>query len=122
MSVIKKVIVAGSRNYTDYEEARAYIDLCLSRIRTEYDLVILSGGCRGADRLGERYAAERGYPVIRFPADWDTYGRSAGPIRNREMAEASDYVICFWDGRSRGTRQIIDCAEKLGKPVKIKQV
>ena len=122
MSVIKKVIVAGSRNYTDYEEARAYIDLCLSRIRTEYDLVILSGGCRGADRLGERYAAERGYPVIRFPADWDTYGRSAGPIRNREMAEASDYVICFWDGRSRGTRQIIDCAEKLGKPVKIKTV
>lgn len=123
MSVmIKRIIVAGSRDYNNYREAKKYIDFCISRIKEIYTLVFLSGGCKGADFLGEKYAAENNFPIEKFPADWKKYGRSAGARRNREMANLCDYVICFWDGKSRGTKLIIDYAIKIGKPIKIKFV
>ena len=53
--------------------------------------------------LGERYARENGFRIERYPADWKQYGKSAGPRRNMQMAEAGDDIICFWDGKSRGT-------------------
>lgn len=119
---VKRVVIAGCRDYTDYQEAKEYIDFCLSRIRKENHIIIVSGGASGADAMGERYADENGLAVERYPADWDQYGKSAGPIRNRQMAQAADYVICFWDGESRGTRSMIDFAEQYGKPVKIKRI
>lgn len=119
---VKRVVIAGCRDYTDYQEAKEYIDFCLSNIRKENHIIIVSGGASGADAMGERYADENGFAVERYPADWDQYGKSAGPIRNREMAQAADYVICFWDGESRGTRSMIDFAEQYGKPVKIKRI
>lgn len=73
-----------------------------------------------ANSIGERYAKDNGFRVEKHPADWEKYGRAAGPIRNREMAEISDYVICFWDGKSRGTKSMIDYAKKLNKSIKIK--
>ncbi len=120
--MIKRIVIAGCREYNDYLTAKEYIDYCISRIRKEYTLVILSGGCKGADMLGERYAKENGFKVERYNAEWKKYGRRAGPIRNEIMAGLCDYVICFWDGKSRGTKSMIDLAEMKGKPVNIKKI
>ena len=118
--MIKRVVIAGCRNYYNYGEAKAYIDFCLSNIRKENEIIIVSGGASGADAMGERYANENKLAIERHPADWKTYGRSAGPKRNKQMAEVSDYVICFWDQKSPGTKSMIDFARKLGKPIRIK--
>ncbi|MBO5873187.1 MAG: DUF2493 domain-containing protein [Clostridia bacterium] len=118
----KKVVVAGCRDYNNYEEAKDYIDRCLSGIRLENNIVIVSGGARGADALGERYARENGFEIERYPADWDTYGKSAGPIRNKQMAEICDCAICFWDGKSRGTASMIQFAKQRNKPIRVKRI
>lgn len=117
--MIKRIVVAGSRNYTNYAQAKEYIDECIRDIRREYTLIFVSGGCQGADMLGERYANEHGYKIERYPAEWEKYGKSAGPRRNRRMAEVSDYVICFWDGVSKGTKNMIQYAMELNKPLRI---
>ena len=118
----KRVVIAGCRNYNNYIEAEKYIDICLMNLKEKCNIIIVSGGSTGADALGERYAKEKGFEVERYPADWDTFGVSAGPIRNRQMAEVADYVICFWDGNSRGTKSMIDFAEKYDKPIKVKMI
>ena len=118
----KRVVVAGCRNYENYSEAKRYIDYCISAISKKYELIFLSGGCRGADSLGERYASENGYKLEIYQADWERYGKSAGPRRNKEMAEKADYVICFWDGKSRGTKLMIEFAKSMNKPIKIKMI
>ena len=120
--MIKRIVVAGCRDYENYAQAKTFIDLCICNIREKYTLTFMSGGCLGADMLGERYANEHGYKIERYPAEWEKYGRSAGPIRNRQMAEIADYVICFWDGRSRGTKNMIDCAVEFHKPVRVKRI
>ncbi len=120
--MVKRVIIAGCRDYNNYEEAKVYIDFCLSNIRKENNIIIVSGGASGADALGERYAKENGLEIERHPADWRTYGKSAGPRRNKQMAEISDYVICFWNGKSKGTRSMIGYAKKYNKPIKIKKI
>ena len=120
--MIKRIVVAGCRNYDNYEEARLYIDQCISNISEQNEIIILSGGSRGADTIGERYALENGFEIERYPAEWKSYGKKAGPIRNRKMAEACDLVICFWDGQSRGTKSMISCAEKLNKAVCVKRI
>ena len=117
---IKRVVIAGCRNYNNYEEAKEYIDFCLSDIQKKNDIVIISGNARGADAIGEQYAKENGFNIEKYPADWVKYGRSAGPIRNRQMAEICDCVICFWDEKSRGTKSMIELARKYNKPIKIK--
>jgi len=72
--------------------------------------------------LGERFAEEHGFMTEKHPALWKKYGKAAGAVRNKEMAEACDFAICFWDGKSSGTRMMIDYAKKLGKPVFVKIV
>jgi predicted Rossmann fold nucleotide-binding protein DprA/Smf involved in DNA uptake len=119
---IKRVVIAGCRDYTNYEDLKEYVDMCLSNIREDNEIVIVSGGAKGADSLGERYASENGFKVELHLADWDKYGRGAGPRRNKEMAEVSDFVICFWDGKSRGTKSMIEYAKQLNKPVRVKQI
>jgi len=117
-----RVIVAGGRDFTDYRILSETLDVVLERY-TLTEASIVSGCCRGADTLGERYAREHGIPVVRFPADWLAYGKAAGPIRNRKMAEyASEgegVLVAFWDGRSRGTASMIRLAEKYGLQTKI---
>ena len=115
----KRVVIAGSRTFCDYEIACRFIDQCLLQ---QENVIILSGGARGADALGERYAYERGLAVERYPALWHTYGKVAGIRRNQEMAAACDLVICFWDGESRGTKSMIAFARKHNKPIFIKDI
>lgn len=120
--MIKRIIIAGCRNYNNYEEAKEYINFCISNIKFKYDLVFVSGCCRGADMLGEKYAKEYGYKTERYPADWEKYGKSAGPKRNMKMAEICDFAICFWDGKSEGTKSMINFVKNKNKPIKIKYI
>ncbi len=120
--MIKRIVIAGCRNFENYELAKKYINFCISDIKKKYELIFISGGCSGADLLGERYAKENGYALEIYPANWKKYGRSAGPKRNKQMADNCDYVICFWDGKSRGTKSMIDYAKALNKPIKIKRI
>lgn len=117
-----KIVVAGCRDYDNYKEAKEFIDACLVQLKKKNTPIFLSGGCKGADRLGERYAMENGFEIQYYPALWEKYGRAAGPIRNEQMAQACDLVICFWDGKSRGTASMIRLAEQYGKPVHIKKI
>ncbi len=116
------IVIAGSRGFTDYVAAEEYLDGILKEILRARAVTILSGCARGADELGEIYAERRGLRVERHPALWDAYGRRAGIIRDREMAEACDMAVCFWDGKSLGTKAMIEFALEAGKPVKIKMV
>ena len=120
--MIKRVVIAGSRDYNNYNEAKKFIDFCLLNIRRGNEIVIVSGGCRGADAIGKRYAKENGFKIEKYPADWVKYGKSAGPLRNEQMAKISDYVICFWDTKSQGTKSMIEYAQRYGKPVRIKKI
>lgn len=123
LSVMKKrIVISGCRDYNNYEEAKTYIDFLITEIRKEYELIFVTGGCRGADMLGKRYAVENGFAVETYPADWKKYGKSAGPIRNGEMAKVGDYFICFWDGKSQGTKSMINLALAENKPIKVKKI
>ena len=85
------------------------------------EIQIVCGMARGADRLGERYAKENGYKVIYLPADWDSDGKSAGFKRNIKMAEIADALVAFWDGKSTGTKHMIETAKSKGLDVRIKR-
>ena len=109
-----KVIVAGGRDFNDYNLMREKLDRLLSkRIETE-KVIIVSGCAKGADSLGERYAEERNLHVIRKPANWDKFGKSAGYIRNAEMADISDGLIAFWNGNKEhsGTYHMVSLAKE----------
>ena len=118
----KKIVVAGCRNYNNYNEASEFISECIGDINDGCTLVFISGGCKGADLLGERYAAENGHKVERYAAEWNRYGKAAGPKRNEEMAKIADCVICFWDGKSKGTNSMIEFAKRFDKQVYVKRV
>lgn len=120
--MIKRVVIAGCRNYNNYKEAKEYIDFCLSNIRKYNDIIILCGGAKGADFLGEVYANENGFKVEYFKAEWDKYGKATGPKRNEEMAKNCDYVICFWNNKSKETKSMIEYSKFYNKPIKIKLI
>ena len=114
-----RVIIAGSRGFDDYAVLQTVCDNFLSPQKQTRNIVIVSGTAKGADALGEKYARERGYVVERFPADWQQYGKAAGPIRNRQMADNADALIAFWDGHSIGTKDMITKAQKKGIAVRV---
>jgi hypothetical protein len=102
-----KVIIAGSRSIVEYKHiGDAVIDSGFNI--TE----VVSGAARGVDTLGERWAEVNNIQATRFPADWDKYGKIAGPVRNEQMAKYADALIAIWDGFSRGTKNMIDLARK----------
>ena len=104
------VIVAGSRTFADYELLKRTLDHLL---QNKDEVEIVSGGARGADQLGERYAHERGYKLRTFPADWNRYGRQAGFIRNVHMADYADALVAFrMPGVSKGTDHMIRIAKE----------
>ena len=104
-----KVIIAGTRDYTDYNEL---VDTVKRTCWTITEVV--SGGAKGADALGEQYAKTYNIPLTVFKADWNKHGKAAGPIRNREMAKYADGLIAFWDGVSKGTGNMITEATNAG--------
>ena len=116
-----RVIIAGTRSFNDYELLRDSCNNLLSEKQRTHTVVVISGTARGADQMGEHYARERGFQLRRFPADWEQYGKSAGHIRNAKMADNADALIAFWDGESRGTKNMIDNARRKGLAVRVIQ-
>lgn len=109
-----RVIVCGSRDWKD----RAKIATRLRALPA--NTIVVHGNARGADRIAHQEARKLRLAVEPHPANWDRYGRTAGPIRNKEMADAgADLCIAFWDGQSAGTNNMIEQATKAGIPVEI---
>ena len=116
-----RVIIAGTRSFNDYDLLRDSCNNLLSEKQRTHTVVVISGTARGADQMGERYARERGFQLRRFPADWEQYGKSAGHIRNAKMADNADALIAFWDGESKGTKNMIDNARRKGLALRVIQ-
>lgn len=116
---IIRVIVAGSRWFDDYRMMCDVMDDFVSSHRSE-QIEIVSGRAKGADQLGERYAADRSIVCRHFPADWKRYGMAAGPIRNGWMADFASrergYLVAFWTGSrvKSGTYDMMCQAQKKG--------
>ncbi|SDX55609.1 Protein of unknown function [Lutibacter oricola] len=112
-----KLIIAGTRTFNDYEKLCTECD---NLLQDQNIIEIVSGAYyKGADKLGELYAKQRGYKITRFPADWNKFGKAAGPKRNEQMANYADALIVFWNGKSRGTKNMIELAGQLGLHLKI---
>lgn len=115
---LKHLIVAGGRDFQDKT-------LCLMAVYglinqyPDHTFVIVSGGARGADSLGEWVADELKLRMLRIPADWDQYGKQAGRIRNCEMADVADLLLAFWDGKSFGTKHMIEEAKFRSIPTQV---
>ena len=107
-----KVIIAGSRTIDDYQRLVSVIDASGYAI-TE----VVSGTARGVDKLGEQWANNNNIPIKQFPANWNEYGKAAGYIRNREMAEYADAAVILWDNYSKGTENMITEMIKKKKPI-----
>jgi hypothetical protein len=124
-----KIIVAGTRTFDNYVLLdKALREVVVDSMRLPFSSVqVVSGAQRkwdnrremfiGADYLGELWSHFNHAELRRFPADWDRLGRSAGPTRNRQMADYADCLIAFWDGTSRGTKNMINVMRALDKPV-----
>lgn len=105
-----RLAIIGSRNC-------GQIDIA-SHIDYRPDAVV-SGGARGVDTLARQYAMVRGIELIEFLPDYERYGRRAPLVRDREIIDACDAVLAFWDGKSRGTKYTIDYAQRRRKPVSV---
>jgi hypothetical protein len=115
-----KLIIAGGRDFSNYEMLKQWADYLLKdKVAQGSKIIIISGTANGGDKLGERYAKERGFDIIAKPADWDRHGKSAGYKRNVEMAETGDALLAFWDGASRGTNHMINIAKERGLPYRV---
>lgn len=115
-----KLIIAGGRDFDNYDLMKEKLDKMLQNKNID-DIFFISGTASGADTLGERYAKEIGAKICniwRFPANWDI-GKQAGYIRNYEMSKFGDALVAFWDGKSKGTSNMIDIAKKNDLQVRV---
>lgn len=117
-----RIIIAGTRSFNDYALLRKTMCSLFGQVPPA-QMEIVSGHCpTGADSLGELFARRNGIRLTLFPADWAKYEKAAGPIRNKQMAEYAvpdGYCIIFWDGKSRGSRNMVAEAKKAGVKTKI---
>lgn len=107
------LLVAGGRDFDDYGLMCRKLDAFLAN---KPDVVIISGGARGADKLARAYAMRRNFLFMEFPAKWDELGKKAGFVRNEEMhqylgKQKNRGIVLFWDGKSKGTAHNIELAE-----------
>jgi hypothetical protein len=117
-----KLIIAGSRNFNNYPKLKEECDrileeLYFKEVYTDLEPIeIVSGHAQGADQLGEKYARDGLYNLKIIKAEWERYGKSAGFLRNERMARyAKDdkgTLICFWDGKSSGTKNMIELGKQ----------
>lgn len=120
-----KLAIVGSRGFSDYPRLLKTVQthLCdyehfMDRFVPRFNEVV-SGGAVGADKMGEQIAAHFGVKLTVFEANWDTYGKAAGPIRNEHIISNSDFVLACWDGQSKGTANSLSIAKRLKKPTLI---
>ena len=121
-----RIIIAGSRDFNDLGMAQREINRIIKKIVVtkipREEITIISGCARGADRIGEQYAILNKLKLKKMPANWDRYEKGAGYMRNREMAQYAAGIgetgnkphgalIAFWDGKSTGTKHMIETAK-----------
>jgi len=109
-----RVIIAGSRDFEDY------ISLLVAIHLAKFEITEVVWGCaRGVDTMGKRWADEHGIPDKPFPADWNKWGKSAGPRRNKQMAEYGEALIAIYSkpGGTTGTRNMVKQAKAKGLKV-----
>ena len=113
---LMRILVTGSRDWRDWATVAKALKDASSELRT----VVVSGACpTGADMIAERYAEDRGWTIERHPADWDKYGKKAGPIRNSQMvALGADVCLAFIRNESKGATHTSRIAGQAGIPVK----
>lgn len=114
-----KLIIAGSR---DIKDPLAVIERAIAHFGITGVTTVVSGAARGIDQAGEDWARKNGLSIVLFPAQWQTHGKAAGPIRNRKMAEHATALLAIWDGSSRGTKSMIEIATELGLKVWVYRV
>lgn len=116
-----KVIVAGGRDFTDYEFMRESLGnlLWMEDFCGDSEIKIISGMADGVDTLAIRFADEFELTRILFPANWKQHHRMAGFLRNEDMMEVATHLVAFWDGKSKGTQHIIELAKKKCIPYRI---
>lgn len=109
------ILICGDRNWNNFEIIEKFIKKLLK------GTIIIHGDCRGADKIAGYLAKKYGFEVIAFPADWDKYGKAAGPIRNRQMLIEGkpNLVVAFHNDieKSRGTANMVTQAKEMNVPV-----
>lgn len=116
----QRVLVCGGRDYVDEGTLSSVLDQAHA---ANPIALLIHGACAGADMLAEMWAGRAGVKTAPFPADWDAYGKSAGPIRNRKMLdEGKPHLVIAFPG-GRGTRNMVEQAKGANVPVcQIKRV
>lgn len=109
-----KLAIIGSRGFTDYNLLSSYIKNILNINNIS---IIISGGAVGADSLGERFADDNNIKKQIFYPEWNKYGKSAGMRRNVDIIKNADLIFAFWDGKSYGTKNSLELAEKYNKKI-----
>lgn len=109
-----KLAIIGSRGFNDINLLNETLNPLIFQIE-----LVVSGGAKGADKMGEEWAKRHGIDTLIFQAEWNKYGKSAGFIRNEDIIKNADYVIAFWDQKSKGTLHSINLAKELKKPIRI---
>jgi len=102
--------IVGSRDFTNYEFVSKEINKYLQTFKEE--ITIVSGDCRGIDFLVQRYSKEFNIPFIKHVAQWDKYGKRAGPIRNKQIVDSITHLLAFPKNTSIGTFSTINLAKK----------
>lgn len=120
-----KLIIAGGRTFDDYKKLRNAVYRFMNYVENDM-ITIISGGARGADKLGEKFAKKhKAVKLEVFPAWWrgengnEAYNNAAGYQRNVRMANAATHLLAFWDGESRGTHHMINIAKDKGLTVEV---
>lgn len=115
------VVVCGSRGFFNYDYFKKEMCCVLKKYQTQ-DIILISGGAKGADTFAREYALENNITFKEYLADWENHGRGAGYIRNIEMLDIANEVVAFWDGKSPGTAHIIKECLKLKIPITVFEV
>lgn len=114
-----KLIIAGGRDFDDAQRLRDELIYLATTTYQDRNVSVVSGMARGADKLGYVFAKRNSVKTYAFPAEWHRYGKTAGFKRNADMGRFADGLLAFWNGRSKGTKHMIDFMTHLGKPVHV---
>lgn len=109
-----RLVIAGSREITSREYVFAELGRLTKNLLDENLVTVVCGMARGVDTLGREWSESMGFPIDLFPANWELYGKAAGMLRNKLMANHGTHLIALWDGKSSGTKQMIDVAKSFG--------
>lgn len=107
---IFRVAIIGSRDFNDYDFLKSKVlEVLPKNIK---NIIILSGGAKGTDALGEKFAKEFNYPLEVYRAKWWLHGKCAGYLRNNTIVKNADMVIAFWNGLGKGVKHTINIAQR----------